>query len=392
MKKVISNITVTILFLLAAEALWAQKSQSVYVPTVTVTDAIVGEVEVRIPISGTLVAKELVEINPRISGFAIETILVEIGDKVRAGDVLLKLDRQLLQAELLQAQADVIRAEASLRQAQSQIDVAQASLVQADAALKRNQKLKASGNVATSTIEDSKANSDSARASYQSVVDGLVVATSQLTLSKIKLDLAKLNLSYADIETPVDGVIVARSATLGAIASAGNLPLFSIVENGEIELEAEVVETALVDVQPGNMAEITLSGIGEKTGKVRLISPSVDPESRLGLIRISLARDPAIRTGIFAKGWVITAVRESVLIPFSSILSTQDGSFAMVVKDNTVEKRAIIAGVLYGNSREVLEGIKEGEQVLIRPGNFYRGGDKVRIAHELPAKSTEPSK
>ena len=195
-------------------------------PVVTVTKATPGEVETRISVSGTLVAAEEVLINTRINGYAIESISVEIGDTVEAGDVLAILDDSAPAAELAQAEAELLRATAAIGQAKSQIDASNATLREADATLQRNERLRESGNISAATLDQASAAASSARANVASARDGLNVANAQRTSAESQRDLARVTLARTQIKAPVAGIISARNARLGEIASGGGEPMF----------------------------------------------------------------------------------------------------------------------------------------------------------------------
>lgn len=178
---------------LPANTASAQEAADVQPPVVTVVTATANEVVGRIPFSGTLVPREEVLVNPQVNGHGIETINVEIGDKVSAGDVLIELDDDTLAAQLAQADAELLRAEAAQRQAANQIESAKAKLVQAQAVLDRSRELRASGNISQATLDQNIASQTSASAALASAEDGLSVAQAQLQQATSQRDLARVN-------------------------------------------------------------------------------------------------------------------------------------------------------------------------------------------------------
>ncbi len=349
------------------------------IPSVTVTTVASEKMLAQVAVSGTLVAREEVQVFARIDGYQIEQIMVDLGDKVNTGDVLAQLDTEILRAQLAQVEAELSSSEAAVRQSQSQIDSAEANLIQAESVLTRNQSLNESGSVSQAMLDESISSADSARANFTSMENGLLVSQAQLRQMKVQLRLASLNLSRATITTPVGGVISARSARLGAVASNAGGPLFRIIGDGEIELEAEVIENALAAIQKGNRALIAVAGGAETRAWVRLISPTVDASTRLGLVRIGLPANAANRIGSFARGWIIVDERVSLAIPNSAIQATEKGDMVTVVAEGVIHKRQVRTGILYEGKREILDGLEEGELVLLRAGSFYRDGDQVEV-------------
>ena len=373
----------------AEDAATGEDAVAKSVPSVTVSTAARAEVKARVPVSGTLVARQQVQVFPQVSGYEITEILVETGDSVELGDVLARLSTDTLAAQMEQAEAEYQRATAGVSQARSNIDSAEASLKQAQTALERAQRLRQGGNASQATLDDSVAAEANARAAAASAGDGVLVAQAQVAQAEAARRIAKLNLDRAEIKAPVAGMVVARNAELGALSGAAAEPLFTLIADGAIEMEAEVIETALSQLKAGDPAEISVSGVGEVSGQVRLIPASVDAVTRLGLMRISLAAEQGLRTGLFASGWVTTAQRDAVTVPATAVLSDAQGDRVQVVSDGRVQSRDVKAGLLWQGQREIVEGVAEGEQVIARSGAFFRDGDQVR-AVSGDAESTDP--
>lgn len=361
------------------------------IPAVSVVTAERAEVLARVPVSGSLIARQQVQVFPQVSGYEITEILVEAGDSVAKGQVLARLSTDTLSAQLEQAQAEYARAEAGVGQARSTIDSAQASLTQATTALERAQRLRQGGTTSQATLDQAVADEANARAQAASAGDGLAVAQAALGQAQAARRIAELNLQRADIIAPVGGVISARTAELGAMAGSGTDPLFSLIENGEIEFSAEVIETALPSLSVGAPATVSIAGLGEIAGQVRLVPAAVDQVSRLGLMRISLEQKPGLRPGLFGNGWITTARREAVTVPMAAVLSDADGERVQVVVDSKIETRNVRAGLLWEGRREIIEGVSEGEKVIARAGAFFSDGDQIRAIEEEKPEQNAPA-
>jgi len=385
-KQTTAQVVLPLLFVMTATTTFAQQSdkeseqETTTSPVVTVIQAAMGEVETRISVSGTLVAAEEVLVNTRINGYAIENIQVEIGDAVDAGSVLATLDESSAASSLAQAEAELMRADAAIGQAQSQIDASVATASEAASNLKRNQRLRDSGTISAAALEQARASANSARANTASARDGLAVAQAQRTSAESQRDMAKLTLDRTRITAPVAGIVSARDAQLGEIASGGGEPLFRIIRDGALEIAVDVVETSLAGLDAGDEANLNVAGVGEVTGSVRLISPTVDAVTRLGAVRLSLPNNPALKAGLSASGWIITDRYQSIIVPASAVLTQGLKSHVQLVVDGLVETREVVAGVLSADgSREILEGLEVGEQVVARAGAFFIDGDAVRV-------------
>jgi HlyD family secretion protein len=187
-----------------------------------------------------------------------------------------------------------------------------------------------------------------------------------------------LRLSFTDIEAPADGIISRRTAKVGALASAIADPLFRIIAKGEIELDAEVPEIYLPRIAIGQSVSIEVIGLKPRSGKVRLISPEVDPATRLGKVRIFIGEDPSLRVGSFARAIIDTGARQALSVPATAILNRDEGASVKVVKDGRVETRKVSVGLRSNGTAEIIDGLREGELVVARSGMLLRDGDAVR--------------
>jgi len=184
---------------------------------------------------------------------------------------------------------------------------------------------------------------------------------------------------WSTLAVPVEGLVIKRSARLGAIASFQSPePLFRLAKGGEIEVEADIPEVRLSKVAAGQVARVQVPGLGEVQGKVRFVSPEIDRQTRLGRVRISIGVNPAFRLGSTVSGTVDTARSCGVSVPVSSLLSRPEGSFVQRVRDGRVETQGVQLGLIDGARAEVKGGLAEGDVVVARAGSFVRDGDAVR--------------
>ena len=349
-------------------------------PVVSLAPVARSIIEARVPVTGSLVARDPVQVHANVAGYEIRELRAEVGDRVKAGDVLARLDDAALSAQLAQADAEHARATAAERQAESQIASAEAALTEAAAILQRTRSLRESGSASQAVLDQAIATEASAAAALASAREGLGVARAAVAQARAAQRIAALNLGHARITAPVDGIVVARNAEIGALSGSAGEPMFQLVARGEIELAADVIETALGQVKPGDPAEIRVSGLGDVAGRVRLVPARVDPATRLGQARIALDPAPGLRLGLFASGWIVTDRREALTVPLSAVLADERGERVQVVRNGVVETRPVRAGLVWQDRREILEGLEAGEQVIARAGAFFRTGDPVRAA------------
>jgi HlyD family secretion protein len=184
--------------------------------------------------------------------------------------------------------------------------------------------------------------------------------------------------STVDIQSQVAGLVIRRYAVVGAMASPRAEPLFLIVTQGELELAAEVPAKSFSSIAVGQTVAVKVVGASERTGRIRFASPSVDPVSQVGQVRISLTDYVQLRPGTFARAVIDVRQRCGVGIPFSAVLYGPDGPLVQIVRDGRVETHRIALGLQAEGTIEIREGVSEGEMIVSRAGSFVREGDRVR--------------
>ncbi len=346
--------------------------------SVTVTRATLGEMVETAFVNGTLVAREEILVGPEIEGLRVTEVLADEGDQVKKGQVLARLVSTTLEAQVAQNDAALARATAAIEQARSSIRSAEARMLEAKNAYERGQPLAKSGYISESTMDQRQASASTAEAATASARDALKVAEAekaQVQAQRRELDWRR---SRTEVMAPADGIVSRRLARIGAFAAGAQDAMFRIVANGDVELDAEVPETYLTKIRPGQRAEVTIAGQSLVEGKVRLVSQEIDRVTRLGRVRVSLGNDPTLRIGAFGRGRIETARSNGVTLPVSAVMHSADGAFVQVVKDDRVVTQRVETGISSGGRIEITKGVGEGEVVVAKSGTFLRDGDLIR--------------
>jgi multidrug efflux pump subunit AcrA (membrane-fusion protein) len=176
------------------------------------------------------------------------------------------------------------------------------------------------------------------------------------------------------LRTPAAGLVTHVLTATGAPASPQAGPMFRIAINNEIELDAEVPSIHILKLNPGATARISRDDQPDLFGKVRLVSPQIDRVTQLGHVRLSLASNPSIKIGMFARANIDAKRSCGVAVPRSAI----DHLTVQVVKGNTVETRKVKVGLVSDTSTEILEGVEAGEVVVADAGTSLHDGDQIR--------------
>lgn len=326
------------------------------VPTVTVVVPGRSSVGRVITASGALAAKRDQPVGVAGSGGRVVRVLVDAGSWVRAGQVLAVIDRsvQAQQAAQLAAQVESARADAAL--AQSNYD--------------RAVSLQGRGFVSKAEIDSKKAIRDAANAQ---------VRVAQAQLAGNRAEIGRLN-----VTAPTAGLILARNVEVGQIVGPGSGALFRLAEGGQMEMRAQLSQQDLALIHAGMSAQITPVGAGQSFGgTVRLVAPVIDPQSRLGEVRIAVPYSAAMRPGGFAEALITAGATTAPLLPQSAVLSDEKGNYVYIINaKNEVERREVKVGTVDDNGVTVSQGLSGNEAVVQSAGPFLNPGQKVHVKRE----------
>jgi RND family efflux transporter MFP subunit len=321
------------------------------IPTVSVIVPGRSQVGRTIGASGPLAAKRDQPVGIAGSGGRVVRVLVDAGSWVRAGQVLAVVDRsvQAQQAAQLAAQIESARASAAL--AQSNYD--------------RALSLKDRGFVSKAEIDSKKATRDAAFAQ---------VRVAQAQLAATRAEIGRLN-----VTAPAAGLILARNVEVGQIVSPASQALFRLAEGGQMEMQAQLSQQDLAYIRVGMPAQVTPVGSDRSfAGTIWQVAPAIDPQSRLGAVRIALPYDPSLRPGGFAEVRIGAGEMTAPLLPQSAVLSDEKGNYVYVVNGkNEIERRPIKIGTVDDNGVTIAEGISGNESVVLSAGPFLNPGQKV---------------
>lgn len=322
------------------------------VPTVTVTQVGMSTVPTTVSIIGTIAARYDMPIGVEGDGGRVAAIYVEAGDHVKHGQVLARLNVSVLEPQ-------VANLEAALEQARAEAELA-------DAEYHRAQAVGASG--ALSAEETQRRRSAG------------VTAAAKVKVAAAQLAEAQARLARADVRAPADGVILTRNVEVGQTATAGGEALFRLSEGGEIELRGQVAEQDLPLLKVGQSVDVRLTGTSHiYQGSVRLLPAVIDPQTRLGMARVSLTPDPNLRPGAFARAEVTVSDAERAVLPQTAVLIDDKGSYVLIVNaQSKIERRAVRVSGMVQDGVTIAEGISGKEQVVATAGAFLQEGELVK--------------
>lgn len=332
---------------------------------VTVEVAALRRLDTGVAVTGTLVARDEIAIGTAVDGQRIAEVLVEEGDRVVAGQVLLRLETDILEAQRRDNESRVARARSAAAQQE-------AMLADAEAKARRAEQLIAANAMSREEL-------GARRTAFLAAQHALSVTQAELAQAEAQLVEAQSRLERAVIRAPADGIVSERLGRIGAMA--GSEPLVRLISGGEVELEAEVPEADLPRIAAGQPVQVRAAGLERAVdGHVRLVAPKVDRQTRLGIARIALPPDPDLRPGIFARGVVRVGEREVLAVGEGAVThGTHDGAPVVFVlgADDRVAKRAVETGARQDGRVEIRSGLAAGDRVVAAAGAFLRDGERV---------------
>jgi RND family efflux transporter MFP subunit len=209
-----------------------------------------------------------------------------------------------------------------------------------------------------------------------------VTAAAKVKVAAAQLAEAQARLDRAEIRAPADGVILTRNVELGQTVASGGPALFRLAKGDEIELHGEVSEQDLPLLQVGQAARLTLTGAAQSyAGRVRLLGAVIDPQTRLGLVRIALDPDPNLRPGAFARADVTISNAARSILPQTAVLTDDKGSYVLIVDaEGVVERRDVRVSGIVANGVTIASGLTGSERVVANAGAFLEPGESVRPA------------
>jgi HlyD family secretion protein len=363
---------------LRAEEAAAAPAAEQNLPAITVTEVQTRRMTDRVIASGLIAAVEEVQVAPLIEGQPLEELRADVGDVVEEGQVLAVLSRTSLDLQRTEALASLAAARSGIAQGEAQLVEAEAAEAEALRVAERTARLREQGTAPQAQADTANANAVSATARVTVAKQALESARAQLDLAAARLENVDLQLSRTEVKAPVAGKITARNAMIGAIATAAGQPMFVMIRDSALELRADVAETDLLRLKPGQTATLRAVGMAaEMTGTLRLIEPTIDPISRLGRARIVVEDGIDFRAGMFVEAEIIAAEREGIAVPLTAIGTSPDGASVLRVVDGLVELVVVTTGIRDGAYVEIVDGLAAGDLVVARAGAFVRAGDRI---------------
>lgn len=311
--------------------------------TVTAAAATRAQWPTALEISGAIAPWQEAIIAAQVSGLRLAEIRVNVGDRVRRGQVLAVYYSDLLRAD-----------EARLR----------ASWQQAQANRQRALELRGSGGISEQDI-------------LKYVTDA--------DIAKAQLESTQLQIRYAIVRAPDDGVISSRTATVGSVSGSGQ-ELFRMIRQSRLEWRGELTAEQLTGVKAGQNIDLALPDGTNAHAHVRQMAPSLDSQTRLGLVYADIAPGSTAHAGMYVKGNIALSQRPAIIVPAASVVIRDGRSYVLkFAGSEQVRLQPVTVGRRQGDATEIVAGIVPGDKVAVQGAGFLNDGDVVRLANDAPA-------
>ena len=339
---------------LATHAQSEKKSVSAGKPALSVTVATPQIVEWPqvLTANGNIAPWQEAVIGAEVSGHRLTEVMVNVGDLVKKGQVLARISNDTVAAELAQSKAALAEAEATLGEARANAD--------------RARQIEHTGAFSAQQIAQFLTAEQTARA--------------RVAAARARVQADELRVAQTRVVSPDEGVISSRAATVGSLTQPGQ-ELFRLIRGGRLEWRAEVTAAELARIKPGVTATIVPPGSSTRIqGKVRMVAPTVDPQTRNALVYVDVPAGSGARAGMFARGEFELGKVSALTLPQSAVVMREGFSYVYRIDaDSKVAQVKVSTGRRIGERIEITGGLEQGARVVASGGGFLADGDIVRI-------------
>ena len=327
--------------------------------TVSVAQPAQTNLPITLNANGNIAAWQEAVIGSESSGLRLTQVLVNVGDAVKAGQLLARFSGDSVQADVAQARASLVEAQATAADAAS--NAARALTLQNSGALSTQQI-----NQYTTAEQTAKA---------------------RLAAAQAVLNAQQLRGNNTRVVAPDSGVISARNATVGAVVGSGT-ELFRLIRGGRLEWRAEVTSNEVARIKPGATALVTAASGAQVQGTVRMVAPTVDPLTRTALVYVDLPRNAGVKAGMYAQGEFALGSINALTLPQQALVLRDGFSYAMRIEPtNMVVQVKLQTGRRLGDAVEIVQGVKPGERYVAVGAAFLADGDTVQLAPDAAASA-----
>ena len=301
--------------------------------------------------NGNVVAWQEAVIGAEISNFRITEVRAQVGDQVKKGQLLARIDSATVGSELAEARAGVAELEASAAEAKGNSE--------------RAAELKARGFYSTQLNNQ-----------YQTAQQ---TSEARLVAARARQQAAGVKMAKTEVLAPDDGIISGRAASVGSLTQSGQ-ELFRLIRGGRLEWRAELPAADLARVPAGGVAVLSGPDGATVKGRVRAVAPSIDPQTRNGLVYVDLPVGGPLRAGVFARGEFELGRAPALSLPQTAVVRREGFAYVFRLEGgNRVAQVKVALGRQAGERVEIVDGLAADAQVVASGAGFLADGDLVKV-------------
>lgn len=319
--------------------------------TVSTVQPSTSNLAIKIAANGNVAAWQEASVGAETNGLRLTQVLVNVGDVVKKGQLLATFAGDSVQADVAQAKASLMEA--------------QANALDAAGNAERARTLQNTGALSTQQINQ--------------YITAEKTAAARVQAAQATLSAQGVRTQNTQVRAPDNGVISARGATVGAVVGAGT-ELFRMIRGGRLEWRAELTSAELGRVKPGAVATVIATDGSSVQGKVRMVAPTIDPQTRAALVYVDLPANPSIKAGMFAKGEFAIGSSNALTLPQQALVLRDGFTYSMRVEaNNKITQVKLETGRRIGDVVEIKQGAKPSERFVASGASFLADGDTVKI-------------
>jgi RND family efflux transporter MFP subunit len=318
----------------------------------------------------------------RASGY-IKTRYVDIGDRVKEGQLLAEIEAPEMEQQVQQAKASVDQTKSALEQAEANLRQGKTNTDMARLTWERYNALIAKGAVARQDVDTYKAQYDASAENMQSLDKAVNVAKNNISVAQANLGRLSEMQGYLKVRAPFAGVITLRNVDTGALVAEGNTLLFRIAQTDRLRTYVNVPQADSTSVRVGQTAELKIPDLPLKTfkGTVTRTANALDPATRTLLAEVQVPNEGGLLLpGMYSEvNFTTPRMEPPLMLRADALVVRADGAHVAVIgDDNVVHFQAVQVGRDYGDQLEILGGLAKGQRVVVSPGDVVRENAKVR--------------
>lgn len=342
-----------------------------------------------VALSGAFRPYQEVDVHAKVAGY-IRQIFVDVGDKVKAGQVLTVLEVPELSAQVMGAKADMERSQNAIHRAQSEIQRAESTHAAYHAAYTRLKQASDArpGLIAEQELDDALAKDKETEAQVASTRAALAESESQLAATRSNLDRLSALEAYSRITAPFSGVVTKRYADTGALIQAGtasdtqSLPVVQLAEWSKLRLVVPVPESAVPQIHLGSIVRVRVPALGRTfQGTVARFADALDQQTRTMETEIDVENgDGTLVDGMYAETNLILRQKDGVLtVPIQAVDRSGSGASVLLVDhEGRIKEQRVELGEESSDRVEITSGLSENDRVVIGSRSGFTPGERVR--------------